>query len=245
MLTLFTTCRPFDNQDFTCIQRNAMTSWSHLKPLPEVLVMGIECGVKEMCEELGYRHVPDIEYSDHGTPMLDSMMSKAEELASNPHLLLVSCDVVLFQDTMKALEALKEDISEFCACVRKKQQRTITELDFSKDWESVVRRNLRWNLITSGDFYMYPKGYWDHIPEFIVGRTACDSWLFHEASRKESLVDLTQAVEIIDYQHRYTHRPKGWELETKQNQVLCDGRKADIRNANWVMQDNFKLRRTT
>lgn len=241
MLTLFTTCRPFDNPDFTCIQRNAMTSWGHLKPQPEVLVMGREYGVKEFCEEIGYTYVSDIEYSDHGTPMLDSMMNKAEELASNDYLLLVSSDVILFQNTIKAYNALKAQMTEFCGVVRKKQQRSIVELDFSQDWKSTIKENLRWNLITSGDFFLYPKGYWGEIPPFIIGRTACDSWLFDKACNKNTLVDLTEVVEIIDYQHTYTHRPDHWELEKEHNHSLCANKKASIKDANWKMTKGFRL----
>jgi len=206
MLTLFTTCRPFDNGEFAAIQRNTMKTWTLLEPRPEIIVMGNEAGVADFCKEMGFRQA-DIEYSKHGTPMLDSMMSKAEEIASNNILLLVSSDVILFQSTMKALKALKE-VENFCAVARKKQQQFFQELDFERDWKGQVREALRWNLITSGDFFMYPKGFWGKIPPFIIVRTACDSWLFHEASRRDALIDLTPAVEIIDYKHSYSHRPE-------------------------------------
>ena len=240
MLTLITTCRPFDNPEFSAIQRNAITSWTFLKPRPEIIVMGNEKGVVDFCDELNIINY-DVEYSDHGTPMLDSIMNTGEEKASNDYILLVSSDVVLFQNTIKAFKILKDTMIDFCGVARKKQQQEIKALDFNTNWRNQVRHGLRWNLITSGDFFMYPKGYWGEIPPFIIGRTACDSWLFDESSKKGTLIDLTEAVEIIDYKHSYNHRPSGWEEEKEHNHNLCKNKKASIKDANWIMSKDFKV----
>ena len=67
-----------------------------------------------------------------------------------------------------------------------------------------------------------------------------DSWLFQKASQKGTLIDLTDAVEIIDYQHHYP-KSKGYDLEKEHNHELFDGY-ADIRDSNWKMTANFEIR---
>lgn len=208
--------------------------------------MGREPGVKEICDELNFRHIPDIEYTEQGTPLLNSMMDRAEEEASNHILLLISSDVVLTKDPTPAVQAVANQLKNFCGVSRKLQQRTVEPLDFSQDWRSKVKEGLRWNLITSGDFFLYTKGFWGTIPEFVIGRTCCDNWLFFEAATKECLVDMTKAVEIIDFQHSYAHCPKGWQQEKMQNFILNEGKTADFRDANWELNETLQLvRRVT
>ncbi len=240
MLTIFSTCRSFDIEEFAIIQRNAITSWTLLNPRPEIFLMGNEPGVREICEELNINHIDCIKYSEYGTPLLNSMMEIAEEIASNNTLLLVSSDVVLPKILTKTVEAVTANFKEFCGVARKLQQETITPLDFSKNWENEVRQNIKWNLITSGDFFLYPKGYWDKIPEFVIGRAFCDSWLFWESSQKGNMIDLTE-IEIIDYKHSYNNLPEGWTKERMQNLILWEGKEADLTHANWKMHTNLSF----
>lgn len=225
------------------MQSNALRSWSLLKPKPEVLVMGHEDGVAEICEELGYRHITDVQYSDAGTPMLNSMFELADELASNPHVCLVSADVVLFQCLMLGLEAIKEELNEFCAVCRKQTQKYVIPLDFDEGWEEVVRMRLQWNMITSGDLYMYTRGYWGKIPPFVIGRCKCDSWLFYEASRKGNLVDMTEAVTIVDYKHGYGFRTGEWKEDWQKNRDLAGEHQADIRASNYKLTSQLKVQK--
>jgi hypothetical protein len=242
MLTIFSTCRSFEIEEFAIIQRNAIQSWLLLEPKPEIFLMGVEPGVKEFCKEFNITHIDDIKYSEFGTPLLNSMMELAEERAKHEILLLVSSDVVLPSSTMEGVKAISSKFKEFCGVARKQQQEHISLLDFSGEWEEVLRKDLKWNLITSGDFFLYPKGYWGKIPDFVIGRAFCDSWLFFEASKKGNMVDMTNAIEIIDYKHSYNNLPVGWQKERLQNFILWEGKDADLTASNWVVEKNLSFR---
>lgn len=243
MLTIFTTCRSFQIEEFAIIQRNALTSWSLLNPKPEIFVMGIEPGVAEICQELGFIHIKEIEYTEYGTPLLNSMIEIAELKAKYDNMLLISSDVIIFQSMATALKVLIEKFQKrFCGVARKLQQPKIELLDFlSPNWQEEVKKNVDYSLITSGDFFLYPKGFWGKVPEFVIGRAHCDNWLFYEAAIKNCLVDMTGVVEIVDFIHTYSHLPKGWMKEKMQNVIVSEGKHADFLNANWKMTTDFEL----
>ena len=54
MLTIFTTPKPFVGQAATQ-QRNAIVSWTLLRPRPEIVVFGDEEGAERICKELDLR----------------------------------------------------------------------------------------------------------------------------------------------------------------------------------------------
>ena len=54
-ITIFATPKKFDGH-IGVIQRNAITSWTHIQPKPEVILFGTEPGTAELAAELGLRH---------------------------------------------------------------------------------------------------------------------------------------------------------------------------------------------
>ena len=78
MWTIATTCKPFEGLAAR-IQRNALSSWARISPRPEVLVLGDEPGVAEICQRLGFRQVTDIERNEFGTPIVSGLFERAGE----------------------------------------------------------------------------------------------------------------------------------------------------------------------
>ena len=97
MLTLFSVPRPFENH-YAVIQRNAIRSWSLLTPSPEIILLGSDYGTKEIASEFRLRHIPNIDYPEFGTPLLDSMHRQVEQCASNNLLCIVNADIILMDD---------------------------------------------------------------------------------------------------------------------------------------------------
>ncbi len=211
-----------------------------MKLNPQIILMGQES--RQICKELDLDY-SDCETSKYGTPRLDSMIKIADKMAKYNDILLISSDVVLFKDTLKALKNIKMD--EFCAVCQKSRQNVIIELDFNDEcWEDIVKYNIKLQSITSGDFYLYSKGFWGKIPPFYVGRCACDSWLFYTASQKGKMIDLTKAMTIVDYIHDYKFcDAKYREEEVAYNRKLAGNNKLHINSANWVMEKDFSIRK--
>jgi hypothetical protein len=104
MLTLLSTPKRFSGI-FDVIQTNAITSWTHLDPRPEIILFGRDEGTAEICDALGLRHVPDVAVTEQGTPLLSDMFLRGQELASNPVVCWSNADV-MFTDRLNDAAAI-------------------------------------------------------------------------------------------------------------------------------------------
>jgi hypothetical protein len=68
------------------IQRNAIQSWLHLRPVCEVILFGDDAGTAEIAADLNVRHVPAVERNEYGTPLVNALFTAAERLANYPWL---------------------------------------------------------------------------------------------------------------------------------------------------------------
>ena len=73
-LSLFTTAKPFLGHP-GIIQRNALASWSLLRPRPEILLLGDEEGYGEAARESGAERIPELERNEFGTPLVSGLFS--------------------------------------------------------------------------------------------------------------------------------------------------------------------------
>ena len=105
MITFFTTAKSFTGL-IGIIQKNAITSWTKLRPKCEVIVFGNEEGAERTSKELGIMHVPDISYGEHGRPSVSELFGRAEAIATNKFLCYINADIILTDDFMKALTIL-------------------------------------------------------------------------------------------------------------------------------------------
>lgn len=245
MITIFATFRSFDHPHFGMIQRNAIGSWIRLEPRPQILVMGIDPGSKEICEEFGLTHVPDIKLSDRNTPMIDDMFAKAYELAVNETLLLVSSDIILFPDVLETASILNQHFGGgYMATLRRRDKHADRLIDFDDpSWADEARSGTTLGHPGAGDFFLFPKTFYANgIPPFAIGRASVDNWLIWEAVQLGACVDVTYAMQIVHQNHDYSHvggfdKLVGGE-EFKANRALGEGKMLEIINSNWVMGED-------
>lgn len=245
-LSIFTTCRSFLHSKFGLIQRNAIGSWLQLQPRPQIMVMGIDPGSKEICEELGIIHIPDIQLNEFGTPLLGSMFTEAEKRAESEVLALVSSDIILFDDVPKAAEILLQKFPNgFVGGVRRWDKNVEQLIDYSDpDWVAKHRRDCTPGHPAAGDFFLFKKGtYVNGVLPFSVGRASADNWLVHEAMRLGCCVDLTRSVTIIHQMHDHSHIPgdmdgmvNGPEFR-KNRDLVAGGVSSEISHTDWIMID--------
>jgi hypothetical protein len=203
--------------------------------------MGDDNGSLQICEEHGIQYVPDIEKNEYNTPVFSDMVKKADSLAIYPYILHLSSDIIIFQDVVKALQSIKNTFQSFCAVCRKWDTDLDELLRFDDpSWIETAKANGDPSMITSGDFYLYTKGFWDDLPPFVVGRSYCDSYLFHQASERKLMINLSPAVTIMHQKHDYKHVPEG-NPEFNVNQRLCQNKIKNISHANYVMNPDFSI----
>lgn len=241
-LTIYSTLRGFTSDRINVIQRNAVQSWRELDV--EIIIMGDDPGVKEFCQELNLKQV-STPFNEHGTPYLRPMMQQAEEMAKNEFILLVAGDIVLFPETF---QALKIDLPMFCVTSIKRESSLDGPIEFTEEWEAKVKNQIRhYSLPTSGDFFLYKKGFLKALPpmpDLLAGRSGSDCWLLYNSFQAGFLVDATESIQIIHQTHDHDHwvRVDGDSKEQPGNLELAGPAVGfTINQSNWILTEEYKL----
>jgi len=211
MLTLFSVPKAFHGR-FSTIQTNAIRSWAQLRPRPEIILLGDDEGTDEMAKQIGAIHIPQIEHTDTGTPLVNSLFEKAENASSNDLMCLVLADIILMSDFVRAVG----DISRLSAgkstlLIGRKSILDIPELlDFTQsNWESSLRQRVARGGTygtSDTDYWVYRRGLWTDIPPFAIGRYYWSAWLTYTAHRRGAMVvDATSAITAVESTHDYSH----------------------------------------
>jgi len=211
MLTLFSIPKAFQGR-FKTIQTNAIRSWAQLRPRPEIILLGDDQGTAEMAMEVGAIHIPQVERSDSGTPLVNSLFAKAESASSNDLMCLVLADIILMNDFMEAVRIMSQlnSVKPSLMIGRKSIVEVPELLDFTQtDWESKLRQRVavhgRYGT-SDTDYWLYRRGLWTDTPPFAIGRYYWSAWLTYAAHRRGAMVvDATSAVTAVESTHDYSH----------------------------------------
>jgi len=211
MLTIFAIPKAFKGQ-FDAIQHNAIRSWLQLDPKPEVILFGDDEGTAEIARELGIRHIPHIDRNEYGTPLMPSIFQRGQQEATNPIVAYVNSDIILGHDFMAAAQSLAGELQgqKFLGVGRKTSIRMTDRIDFNDpQWERKLKARAAqegFHVTYDSDFFIFPKGLYETIPRFAIGRCYWSSWLMYDVRRRNiPMVDLTRAVVSVEPAHDYSH----------------------------------------
>lgn len=237
MLTLFSIPKSFRGH-IAIIQRNAIQSWTLLRPVCEIILFGDEECTAETAAKLGVRHIPQVERNQYGTPLVHSLFAKAQSMATNSLLCYINTDIILTSDFLPAVQSLRKK-RRFLLVGQRWDVELDKPWDFDRsDWEVLLRSYVRENgklHPAASDYFVFPKGLWGHIPPFAVGRTSYDNWFIYRARLlKVPVVDATRMVFCVHQNHERTYAsvslkaPNGTEglrrgVEAQRNLELAGG----------------------
>ena len=88
---MFSTAKAFHGHS-AIIQRNALESWRRLDPSIEIILMGDDPGLAEICHELHLLYEPHIECQANGAKTLRSVFAPAQQMARHDHVCYCKCD---------------------------------------------------------------------------------------------------------------------------------------------------------
>jgi hypothetical protein len=218
-LTLFTVPKEPEQRHVAIIQRNAIRSWTLLKPEPDVIVFGSE-SAQRLAAELGVGYSRELEYSKAGAPLVNSVFAKAEDLAATEILGYVNADIVLLEDFATAVERLAGRGRPFVMAGRRWDLDVLEELDFSDGWDSRLRARARQSGTlhppSGSDYFVFPRGLLSELPPFALGRAGWDNWFISHARALEvPLVDASRVATVIHQNHDYSHLAGGVETAWK------------------------------
>jgi hypothetical protein len=208
MLTLFSVPKPFRGH-IGIIQRNAVRSWTMLRPACEILLFGDEEGTAELAKELGVRHIPQIARNEHGTPLVNDLFARAESMATHDLLCYVNADIIMMSNFMSSVKRVSVRKRRFLMVGQRWNVEINEELDFcSPDWEVELddyckKRGELFHRLGI-DYFVFHRGLFKTIPPFAIGRLVWDNWLvFRARIRLAAVVDATPVVMAVHQNHDY------------------------------------------
>ena len=212
-MTIFSIPKLFRGQ-IEVIQRNAIQSWLQLCPTCEVILFGDEEGTEETAREFRVRYVPNILRNEYGTPLVNSVFDIAQQISTHQLMCYVNADIILLSDFLKAVQQIYEHKSRFLIVGRRwdidlKQTWDFTKLNWEKELRDYVTKSGTLHPPTGMDYFAFPRGQYQDIPSFAVGRPAWDNWLIYRTRFLHiPVIDATKVIMAIHQNHGYEHVPQ-------------------------------------
>jgi hypothetical protein len=210
MLSLLAFPKPFRGHIAT-IQRNAISSWLRLRPQCEIFLFGNDEGTAEVAKEFGACHISEMARNEYGTPLLSDVFEKGERLANHGLLCYVNCDIILGSDFMRAVEKVSRWTQRFLMVGECWNLDLAESLAFDGPmWEENLKASVRQRGKRRGpfsiDYFVFPRGLYQQLPPFALGRPRFDQWLIWKARHSgAAVVDATPVVTAVHQNHDYSH----------------------------------------
>ena len=232
--TIFAVPKPMAGP-MAVIQRNAIQSWLHLDPQPEVILLGDDKGVAQLARELGLIHVPHLERNEQGTPLVSDIFAQAQARASHGVLAYVNADIILTSDFTPALAQVEAKFERFLLIGQRWDLDLERPINFgAAQWEDALRESVgqmgSLHEVTGIDYFVFTKGLYEEIPPFALGRVAWDNWLVWKPLEDgHAVVDATEVILAVHQNHDYGHVEGGktevWHgPEARANRELAGSR---------------------
>jgi len=234
LLTLFTAPKPFKGPHIATIQRNTLRNWKALGEAVEVVVIGDEPGIAEVCEELSLLHLPDVRCNIMGTPLISSIFDLARSVNNSPYLVYANADILFLPELITAVRTLGTEKDQYLGVGQRWDLDVEDKIPFSGDWADQLRqraqRDGELHGQTGSDYFVYPRRCFRDIPDFAVGRAGWDNWMiFRGRWQHWPVVDMTDSLMVIHQNHGYAHLPGGvihyQQPETQDNVRMAGGRR--------------------
>ena len=243
MFTIFSIPKPFIDPHISIIQTNAIKSWFNVSSDIEVILCGNDFGVKEICQKNNIQHIANVECTESGTPLLNSVFNLVRKQAKYDIIIYINADIIITSDFLKIFNFLPP---EDFLIVGRRWDLNITELlDFSKNWEEdinkMIKKEGRLHAQAGSDYFIFRKGLFKNLPPFAVGRIGWDNWMLQESFDKNILViDATPLAKVIHQNHDYRHKVENLKQEDKKNISLTGIAKflPTLRNVKYEFRSN-------
>ncbi len=196
------------------IQTNAVRSWTLIGPECEVLLLGDDEGTAEIARQLGARHIPQIQRNEYGTPLVNSVLLTAQAEARYPIICYTNADIILMSDFRAAVLDVARAMAGglFLLSGERSESELSEALDLGREgWEAELRARSRPMGRRGGeDYFVFPRGLWESIPPFALGRGQWDHALIYQARAKGvPVIDGSARITAIHQKHDYAHLPGG------------------------------------
>jgi hypothetical protein len=207
MLTLVSAPKPFLDPHIALIQTNAISSWSKLRGVIQIILVGSEYGIAEVAQRFNVHHVPEIASHSSGAPLLRSVVQVAEQSGSASDVCYVNADIILLSDFTPAVGQVRRWRRDALIIGHRTDLDITVELDFDEANVEVELRRLAAArgvpMAFGADYFVFPRGYFQAMPCLLLGRPAVDNWvLWYARHAGRGLIDVSPSVLAIHQNHR-------------------------------------------
>ena len=211
MVTFFTIPKAFAGH-IGIIQRNALQSWSQLRPQPEIIVCGDELGTEEVTSEFGLKRIKSIEKSELGTPLLDDVFAQVARTASYHTMVYANSDIMFTNRIMRCTSSLP-----LRALISGRRWNTqistawnFTTEAWERDLEEYIKARGKLYNYDAMDYFIFDRrSRLVELPPFIVGRPGWDNWMIFRARQlRMRVIDATEEILAVHQNHDYRHVPQ-------------------------------------
>jgi len=208
MLTIVTTPRPLHSGKFRMDFDNAIGSWLHLKPTPQIIIFG---GDRSAVVRDGVTHVFEFPQNEQALPYLDGCLRIAQDIAEFDLMLLTSDHLILRSDFTVALKKMDRKFGLFGATGQRWDRLVDLPIDFNVDWETeIVQGYGRPRGGSAKDWFLFRMPLPFEVANFVLGRRRWDSWFLHRLCISGMpVVDVSCVVTPVHPIHCYSHVPGG------------------------------------
>lgn len=206
MVTIFSTPKPWQGH-IEIIQRNALVNWKHFGY--EMVLFGNEPGTAEAAREFGCIHIPSVERSAMGTPLIGPIFKRIQNIASHRMLMYVNTDILFLSGLPETMKYLSNQDKALGIGTRFNIHVT-DEVDFGDvDELAAMCVQSTPHAGTGVDYFIYYKGMFLDMPDFILGRGYWDTWLPAKTLRnRHRVIDTTNVIFAAHQNHDYSHLPE-------------------------------------
>lgn len=222
---------PFkDNQLTIDHQHNAIKSWTLLDPRPEIVLLGYEYGIAEVAQEYGCIHVPGIGTNELGHLSMKSIFKQIAQHATNDWIAYLDTDAILLDDFLPMVDYCTSRWENCLVCAGRWDANLPNRIKFSDpNWQKYVLNAVYKEGKKGSDYFIYRKGFYQHIPDFSIGKGAWDGWMIGAAlEQKIPVVNVTQACHVVHQKHGMRWSKS---IATGRNKRLCGKTEAWINNS--------------
>jgi hypothetical protein len=90
------------------IQNNAVKSWTLLDPRPDIILFGDDKGTAEIAQELGVRHVTEMDRNEHRLPFVNKLFHHAQMISCAELFMYTNADVMFTNELSNVVSMLLE-----------------------------------------------------------------------------------------------------------------------------------------
>lgn len=195
-------------------QRVAVRSWLSVGSEIEVILYGDSPGTAVACQELGSRHVPDIETTERGIPYFGAIAAHAAEHARYDIQVYLNCDILLSPHILGAIRHIP--FVDFLMIGQRIDLAEGGEVDTANpelfNQLKIMADTGQISLHTPGgsDYFIFRKGMWKNLPPIVIGRGGYDNALIaYCLQRHIPVIDSTLAIAALHQFHDYGHAAGG------------------------------------